>query len=69
MIYVFRTSVQNKKQLNRLKPHIDNLLPHVKWNFDLEDIDKIFRIEHQENLSLEIINFFRIHEFNCEELE
>ena len=42
MIFVFKTSVKTKVQLKKLKPHIDELLPGAIWNFDLEDIDKIF---------------------------
>ena len=45
MIFVFKTSVKTKLQIKKLKPHIDKILPNAKWNFDLEDIDKILRID------------------------
>jgi len=69
MIFVFKTSVKTKMQIKRLKPHIDKILPKAKWNFDLEDIDKILRIDSEENIVLVIIDLLKIHKFYCEELE
>ena len=69
MIFVFKTSVQTKMQIKKLKPHIDNLLPKARWNFDLDDIDQILRIECDGDIVLMIINLLKIHNFNCEELE
>ena len=68
MIFVFKTSLKTKTQVLKLKPHIDKILPNVKWNFDLEDCDNILRIESEENVVSEIINLFKIHNFVCEEL-
>ena len=56
-------------QIKKLKPHIDKILPKAKWNFDLEDIDKILRIDSQENIVLIITDLLNIHSYNCEELE
>lgn len=69
MIYVFKTSVKTRRQARRLKPHLDKLLPEAKWNFDLEDCDKILRIDSEANISLPITNLLMAHQFNCEELE
>jgi hypothetical protein len=69
MIFVFKTSVKAKTQIKKLRPHIDKILPNAKWNFDLEDIDKILRIECEKDIVSAIINLLKIHNFNCEELE
>ncbi|WP_284653325.1 hypothetical protein [Flavobacterium terrisoli] len=69
MIFVFKTSVKNKKQAKKLKPHIDKILPNAEWNFDLEDCDKILRIDSEEDIALIMINLLKIHNFDCEELE
>jgi hypothetical protein len=50
MIFVFKTSVKTKLQVKNLKPHINKLLPKAKWNYDLEDCDKILRIDSDENI-------------------
>jgi hypothetical protein len=69
MIYVFKTSIKTKLQAKKLKPHIDKILPNEKWNFDLEDCDKILRIDSNENIVLKITGLLNMHQFNCEELE
>jgi len=69
MIYVFKTSVKTKIQAKKLKPHIDLILPKAKSNFDLDDYDKVLRIESEENIILPIINLLKNHHFDCEELE
>ena len=69
MIFVFKTSVKTKMQLKKLKPHIDRVLPNAKWNFDLADIDKILRVDSEENIVLEIIDMLNTQNFRCEELE
>ena len=69
MIFVFKTSVKTKMQITKLKPHIDKILPNAKWNFDLEDIDKILRIDSDENIVLIIMDLLNIHSYSCEELE
>lgn len=69
MIYVFKTSVETKSQVEKLKPHINTVLPTEKWSFDLEDCDKILRIDSDENIVLRITTLLTIHKFHCEELE
>ena len=56
-------------QVKKLKPHIGERLPKAKWNFDLEDIDKILRIDSEENIVLIIMDLLNIHNYSCEELE
>lgn len=50
MIYVLKTSVKTKRQVKNLKPYISKILPNEKWDFDLEDCDKILRIDGEEKL-------------------
>lgn len=69
MIYIFKTSVRTKTQVRKLRPHLDSLLPEAKWNFDLEDCDKILRIDSEENVVPKITGLLTIHKFNCKELE
>jgi hypothetical protein len=69
MIYVFKTSVQNKKHISQLSPFLDNLLQQSKWNFDLTDCDRILRIDSEENIRLKVIDLLHVHKFDCEELQ
>jgi hypothetical protein len=68
MILVFKTSVKTKMQVMKLKPHIDSILPAAKWNFDLNDCDRILRIDSEENVVLKIIDLLVLHNHHCEEL-
>jgi hypothetical protein len=69
MIYVFKTSVKTKHQVKKLQPHIDTIVPNENWSFDLEDCDKILRIDSEENIVLRIRALLNIQKFHCEELE
>jgi len=69
MICVFKTSVKTKAQVRKLKPHIDKILPAENWNFDLEDCDRILRIDTGRNITQEIKALLNNWQFYCEELE
>ncbi|MBF4466925.1 hypothetical protein [Flavobacterium sp. LC2016-12] len=66
MIHVFKTSVDTKSKLEFATALLSELLPHAKWNFDLEDCDNILRIESETEVS-EIVLQNNI--FDCIELE
>lgn len=69
MIFVFKTSVKTKLQVQQLQPHIDTLVPNAAWNFDLQDCDKILRIDSEDNIVLKIIHLLSVNNYSCEELE
>jgi hypothetical protein len=69
MIYIFKTTVKTKSEVKKLKPHIDKTFPNEKWNFDLDDCDRILRIDSEENIVLKITDLLNLHKIYCEELE
>lgn len=69
MIHVFKTSVKNKTQIKKLKPVLDSNFQEIKWNFDLEDCDKILRIESKKNICRKVISLLKLYHFDCIELE
>ncbi len=69
MIFIFKTSVQSKSEVLKLKPYIEDIVKDGIWNFDLEDSDKIFRVETQMDIYDSIISLFNKEGFLCEELE
>lgn len=69
MILVFKTSINTKKEARKLKPHLDNMLPNGQWNLDLEDCDKILRIDTEEHVATKVAELLNTHAFYCEELE
>lgn len=68
MIYVFKTSVKTKNVVQQLKPYLNDIQPTIKWNFDLEDCDKILRIDSPTEISGTVIQLLQDKDFDCEEL-
>lgn len=69
MIYVFKTTVKNIMEIERLQSDLDSILPDSKWNFDLEDCDKILRIDSKNNCCQLVIALLHSFNFVCAELE
>ncbi len=70
MVLVFRTSVTEQKEIELLKPFLNQLTGgHLYWNFDLEDCDHILRIESGFLSAREVIQMLQEMDFVCEELE
>ncbi|RYG19159.1 MAG: hypothetical protein EOO07_07410 [Chitinophagaceae bacterium] len=69
MIYVYRTSVCCKKAVLQLSPYINNILQRMAWNFDLEDCDKILRLNTNFERALKVVMLLRDKGFECSELE
>lgn len=68
MINIFKTSVKNQRDINLVKPHLNELAGISKWNFDLEDCDKILRVESEIKNDFTIIKILQDSGFECEEL-
>ena len=69
MILVFKTSVKTKADAISLKPYIDSIVKKGDWSFDLEDSDKIFRVETDLNIYQSLVSIFDSKGFLCVELE
>ena len=68
MVAVFKTNVL---EVNESKAIIQKLLAHLpdsRINFDLEDCDKILRVEHNIILNNEIILLVNTAGYKCEVL-
>ncbi len=68
MIYVFKTSVKTKKAIKELTPKLEYSITNIKWNFDLEDCDKILRIDSQFDVRETTIKLLQDNSYKCEEL-
>lgn len=68
MIYVFKTSISTEKEIQMIKPFLNELLPIGSWSFDLEDCDNIFRVDTLIENSEKIIKLLKDNGFDCEEL-
>ena len=69
MVTIFKTSIPNKRGVKVIEPLLKTLIPDSNWNFDLNDCDKIFRVEKMVAQPEHIIQAFNSHGFECEELQ
>ena len=68
-ILVFKTNVRSRKRVNALKPHLEDIQGIIKWNVDLQDIDKILRVECASTPADIIAARLQQAGYYCEELQ
>tara|TARA_R110000796_G_scaffold96719_1_gene202747 strand:- start:132575 stop:132787 length:213 start_codon:yes stop_codon:yes gene_type:complete len=68
MIHVFKTSVISEKQVRQVEPFLKTLMSNEEWNFDLEDCDKILRVETEKVAPETVITLLKSQGFECTEL-
>ncbi|MCE7862908.1 MAG: hypothetical protein DYG99_05120 [Bacteroidetes bacterium CHB5] len=69
MVEVFKTDVSRKNQANDIVTDLQHEFPNLKINFDLNDCDRILRVEGQHILVEQIISRMREQNHVCELLE
>ncbi|KIA97085.1 hypothetical protein OA93_15995 [Flavobacterium sp. KMS] len=69
MIEIFKTNVQNETETTVIIKSIQDYFQDHKINFDLEDCDKILRIEANEIESNKIIELLNILSYDCVKLD
>ncbi len=65
---VFATTVQSTEQVKTLAPQINLLAGKGRWNFALDDCDKILRIVSDNVNSEEAVALLKKYGFECNEL-
>jgi len=68
-IHVFKTSVRSQEQANLVGAFLNILLPYDAWNFDLEDRDRILRVETADLIPETVITILNSQGFECSELD
>lgn len=68
-LYIFKTNIRNKKKIRHAKSLLKKHLKIKNWSVDLEDVDKVMRIETtDEILENDIIRTMQNNAFSCEVL-
>jgi len=67
-VLVFTTSVQSTDQVKSLAPLIDSLAGKDRWNFALDDCDKILRIVSDRVKPTAAIHLLKQCGYRCQEL-
>ena len=67
-ILVFKTNIRNQKQLSVIVPHMNSLQGVQRWNMDMQDRDKILRVQTMDVAPQTIEGVVRKAGYKCEEL-
>ncbi|MEO5889767.1 MAG: hypothetical protein ABIQ31_05910 [Ferruginibacter sp.] len=67
-VLVFKTNIKFKKDLKIVRPFLAAHGPVIKWNVDIQDRDRVLRIESTSVDTLEIIKTVNKAGYHCEEL-
>ena len=67
-VLVFKTNINNPRQVKSIAPTLDNCPDILKWNVDLADIDKVLRIEATHGQCAPVIELVTRAGYACEEL-
>jgi len=68
-ILVFKTNVTSKKKVSMVAPLLTSFPTISQWNFDLQDRDKVLRIESTEPDPGPVERLLLTAGFNCRELD
>jgi hypothetical protein len=69
MVEVFKTNIFNDAEAQELAFIISDKFPGISINFDLEDCDKILRVEGHQFNSHQIIDLVTRQGYSCAVLE
>ena len=69
MIEVFKTNVENAGDANNIVQMLLQHFPGSRINFDLQDCDKILRVEGTNFCTETIITFMKDNGYHCSVLE
>jgi hypothetical protein len=72
MVEIFKTNVTNKRLAARVLKELTARLPAYRFNFDLEDCDRILRVQSEEmaikcNRVVEVVKEQRVEIFLWED--
>ncbi len=68
-VLLFTTSVRSHDHVHKLSPLLDAFAGTGKWNFALDDEDRILRIASNDIEPVDAMRLLREHGFECKELE
>jgi hypothetical protein len=69
MVEVFKTNVRQRRQAKMLLGLMERQFPMLKINFDLEDCDKVLRVEGENICQKTITTLVAENGYQCEILE
>jgi hypothetical protein len=68
-VLVFKTNLNSPADVNRVAVELKAAAHVLRWNVDLEDVDRVLRIETSAPEPHEIVNVLAAAGYECEELQ
>lgn len=68
MVEVFKTNLQNPQDAGGVITLLTRLLPGARITVDLNDCDKVLRIESERIDNAQVISMLELHGHLCEEM-
>jgi hypothetical protein len=65
MISIFKTSIESRQDLRRLAPYLKAVESDIQWTVDMEDCDRILRVESDADRTDQIALVLNSHGFLC----
>ena len=65
MVAIFKTSIGSKHDLRRVAPFLNTLIADIRWTVDIEDCDRILRVESGVDKADQIALVLSSHGFLC----
>lgn len=69
MVEVFKTNITEKNTAKKLAEELCQIAPNVKINFDLDDCDRILRVESEQDISMTVIKHLCQLGYVCQIIE
>jgi hypothetical protein len=69
IVEVFKTNVLDKRTAEKISVELTILFPNARINFDLDDCDRILRVESERITPTEVAQVLSSKGFVCEVLE
>ncbi len=69
MVEIFKTNIHDETSANKIIVELLETLSGFKINFDLDDCDKILRVESDKVIPDDIVKIIKRKGFSCEVLE
>ncbi len=66
-VFVFKTSL-HPEHIRHVNSILRSIIPECVWSYDLEDCDRILRIESREDIAKTVCFHLKIEGFQCREL-
>ncbi len=68
-LFILKTNIKSQVQVNKLKPVFQKYQHIARWTVDLDDIDKVLKVETKVDAEqTEMIKIVQEQGINCEEL-